>query len=322
MTSSNVVSLYGNLSPLEEHFRRFDMGKANWSTSDYINYSTTKVSPHFLKQALIEDFKQRFKEKNNVVMYIYGTQGSGKSLLGICIGRELGKIFGRPLDVKNIGFFENQFVQILKDTEKKDTLLHDEEDDKQYGALSTYFQGEVLDAMFRNRALQQNYIFTSPMEGEKGQFITIDVKNTRKVNGLPVQIEALLYTSWYNDSMTRVCRGVLVWDVTKEDLDFYSDYATFKNESLEKIRKDLGGNFDIVKKVSKNKFEELKDKLIVKPKGKEKEYKLVKGAYFGDIIEIEGDIGKYTRDVRQKIIRAAKVLAINEITLLNQEDEE
>ncbi len=63
MNKSHVVSLFGNLSPLEEYFRRFDIGKANWSTSEYINYSTTKVSPHFLKTALVEDFKQRFSEK-------------------------------------------------------------------------------------------------------------------------------------------------------------------------------------------------------------------------------------------------------------------
>ena len=104
MNNSKIVNLRGNLSPLEEHFRHFDMGKAHWSTADYINYSTTKVSPHFLKQALIEDFKQRFKENNNVIIYIYGTQGSGKSLLEICIGLELGEIYKRPLNVKNIAF--------------------------------------------------------------------------------------------------------------------------------------------------------------------------------------------------------------------------
>jgi len=93
----------------------------------------------------------------------------------------LGKYSANPLDVKKpIGFFVNQFVQILKETKDCETLIHDEEDDKQYGALSVFFQGEVLDAMFRNRATQQNYIFTSPMEGDKGQFITIDVKILEK----------------------------------------------------------------------------------------------------------------------------------------------
>jgi hypothetical protein len=318
MNNSKIVNLRGNLSPLEEHFRHFDMGKAHWSTADYINYSTTKVSPHFLKQALTEDFKQRFKENNNVIIYIYGTQGSGKSLLEICIGLELGEIYKRPLNVKNIAFFESQFVDVIKSAENCDTLFLDEEDDKQYGALSMYYQGEVQDAMFRNRATKQNYFFASPHEGEKGQFITIDVKNTRKVNGIPVQIEALLYTSWYNDSMIRVCRGVLVWDVTPKALEFYNKYLVFKNDSLDKIKKDMGGNFDIVKKVSKLKFEELKEKLILKPTEKEKEFRLQKGAYFGDIIEIDGDIGKYTRDVRLKIIRAIKVMAIQEITILNE----
>jgi len=63
MKTSHVVTLKGHLSPLEEYFRRFDIGKANWGTSEYINYSTTKVSPHFLKHALTEDFIQRYKEK-------------------------------------------------------------------------------------------------------------------------------------------------------------------------------------------------------------------------------------------------------------------
>jgi len=37
--------------------------------------------------------------------------------------------------------------------------------------------------------------------------------------------------------------------------------------------------------------------------------------------EIDGDIGKYTKDLRQKIIRTIKVKAINEINNLNQQGE-
>jgi DNA replication protein DnaC len=107
--TKTTVDLKGNLSPLEEHFRTFDMGKANWSEEDYKNYATTKVPPSFLQHALKEDFKQRYKEKNNAVIYIFGNQGSGKSLLGIEIGLQLGKIFTRPLKVKNITFFDAQF---------------------------------------------------------------------------------------------------------------------------------------------------------------------------------------------------------------------
>ena len=70
----------------------------------------------------------------------------------------------------------------------------------------------------------------------------------------------------------------------------------------------------------KKKYIELKDKLILKPKDAKDEYKIVKGAYFGDIIEVEGDIGKYTRDVRQKIIRAIKVMALNEVQKLNESE--
>ena len=314
---SEVVTLVGALSPLEEKFRDFDLGKADWGTDTYINYATTKVPPNFLKNALIGDFEQRFKEKNNVVMYIYGIQGSGKSLLGIELGLALGKIYGKPLEVKNITFFDAQFNNNLKDTEYKDTLIHDEADEKQYGALSLYYSGEIQDAMYRNRATQQNYIFCSPHEGERGQFFTIDVKNTRKVNGIPRQIEALLYTSWYNKSTLRVCRGILIWDISQEALDFYAKYEKNKTDSLEKIKKDLGGTFDIVKRVANDKFEELKDKLILPPDNKGK-YTLIKGAYFGDIIEIDGDIGKYTGDLRKKIIRAIKVKAINEMSKLNE----
>jgi hypothetical protein len=317
MSKQNIVNLRGKLSPLEEHFRQFDIGKAHWTTADYINYTTQKISPHFLKSALIEDFKQRYIEKNNIVLYIYGTQGSGKSLLGFCIGLTLGKIYTKPLKVQNIGFFDSQFLDIIKSTKNKEILIDDEEDDKNYGALSTYYSGEVKDAMFRNRRLQQNYIFCSPHEGERGQFITIDVKNTRKVNGKPTQIEALLYTSWYNDSEIRVCRGILIWDVPEEALDFYEKYVKYKDESLEKIKKDLGGNFDIVTKVAKEKYEELKNKLIYEEKG---QYTIIKGAYFGDIIEVEGKIGKYTADIRKKIIRAIKVMAQTDVDKLNESE--
>ncbi len=263
--------------------------------------------------------EQRHKEKNNMVIFIYGNQGSGKSLLGIVLGLEQSKVSGKPLKVENITFFDAQFCEQLKKTEFKETLIHDEADEKQYGALSMYYNGEIQDAMFRNRATMQNYIFCSPHEGERGQFITLDVKNTRKLNGVPVQIEALLYTSWYNDSETRVCRGILVWDITKEHLDFYNKYNKYKLESLDKIKKDLGGTFDIVTRVANEKYAALKEKLVLcDDKGV---YSIVKGAYFGDIIEIDGDIGKYTRDLRQKIIRAIKVKAINEINELNNKGE-
>ena len=322
MTNPMIVDLKGNLSPLEEHFRNFDIGKADWSEDDYKNYATTKVPPSFLRRALTQDFKQRYKEKNNMVIYIYGNQGSGKSLLGIELGLTIGKIYHKPLQVKNITFFDAQFCNNLKETEYKDTLIHDEADEKTYGALSAYYAGEIQDAMFRNRATQQNYIFCSPHEGERGQFITIDVKNTRKdKNGKPLQIEALLYTSWYNDSTIRVCRGILIWDISQEALDFYKKYNKNKHDSLEKIKKDLGGTFNIVTIVANKKYEQLKDKLILKPKNNKEEYTIVKGAYFGDIIEIEGDIGKYTADLRKKIIRAIKVKAINEINELNQKEE-
>lgn len=321
MNNNMVVDLKGNLSPLEEHFRNFDIGKANWSEDEYKNYATTKIPPSFLREGLKKDFEQRYKEKNNIVMYIYGNQGSGKSLLGIELGLELGKIYKKPLKVKNITFFDAQFCNNLKETKYKDTLIHDEADEKTYGALSAYYSGEIQDAMYRNRATQQNYIFCSPHEGERGQFITIDVKNTRKdKNGIPQQIEALLYTSWYNDSEIRVCRGILIWDISQEALDFYKKYETNKTDSLDKIKKDLGGTFDIVTIVANKKYEELKNKLILKPKNDNEEYKIVKGAYFGDIIEIDGDIGKYTNDLRKKIIRAIKVKAINEINQLNQQE--
>ena len=323
MDKNMIGDLKGNLSPLEEHFRHCAIGKANWSEDDYKNYATTKIPPSFLRQGLKQDFKQRYKEKNNNVIYIYGNQGSGKSLLAIELGLELGTTYTHPLQVKNITFFDAQFCNNLKETENKDTLIHDEADEKTYGALSAYYTGEIQDAMFRNRATQQNYIFCSPHEGERGQFITIEVKNTRKDNKWkPKQIEALLYTSWYNDSTIRVCRGILIWDISQKALDFYAKYEKNKTDSLDKIKKDLGGTFDIVTIVADKKYIELHDKLILQPKNDKEEYKIVKGAYFGDIIEIEGDIGKYTADLRRKIIRAIKVKAINEINTLNQKEDE
>ena len=50
MNNSKIVNLKGNLSPLEEYFRQFDIGKAHWTTADYINYATQKISPHFFKR--------------------------------------------------------------------------------------------------------------------------------------------------------------------------------------------------------------------------------------------------------------------------------
>ena len=305
------LGAYTNLLNLQVPFKNKRlMPKKSWSKQGIINF---KIQPSIPTQVYGFEItgESQLYLTNNMVQ----THNSGKSLLGIVLGLEQSKVSGKPLKVENITFFDAQFCEQLKKTEFKETLIHDEADEKQYGALSMYYNGEIQDAMFRNRATMQNYIFCSPHEGERGQFITLDVKNTRKLNGVPVQIEALLYTSWYNDSETRVCRGILVWDITKEHLDFYNKYNKYKLESLDKIKKDLGGTFDIVTRVANEKYAALKEKLVLcDDKGV---YSIVKGAYFGDIIEIDGDIGKYTRDLRQKIIRAIKVKAINEINELN-----
>jgi len=309
-TITVTLGAYKHLLNLNVEFKRKRLFiKNSWQKQGIINFKIERT-----ESCQVYGFEITGESKLYVTDNMLITHNSGKSLLAICLGLELGKIYGRPLKVTNIGFFDSQFLDIIKKGETLDTFIHDEEDNKNYGALSTYFSGELLDAMFRNRALQQNYIFTSPHEGERGQFITIDVKNTRKVNGKPSQIEALLYTSWYNDSSIRVCRGILVWDVPQEALDFYDNYIKFKMDSLDKIKKDLGGNFDIVERVAKEKYEELKPQLILEEKGK---YVMPKGAYFGDIIEVKGKIGKYTADIRKKIIRAVKVMAQQEIDKLN-----
>jgi len=75
------------------------------------------------------------------------------------------------------------------------------------------------------------------------------------------------------------CRGILLWDIEQEHLDFYNDYNKYKLESLEKIKNDLGGTFDIVNRVAEKKYLELKNKLILC--NEKKEHSIVKGAYFG-----------------------------------------
>jgi hypothetical protein len=311
------LGIYKKLLNLSVPFKKNRLFKEkSWDKQGIINFRIEQTKPCQVYGFGITGESQLYVTDNMVI-----THNSGKSLMGLELGLLLGKIFGRPLQVKNVTFFDAQFCNNLKETEHKDTLIHDEADEKDYGALMKYYSGEIQDAMFRNRATQQNYIFCSPHEGERGQFITIDVKNTRKdENGIPQQIEALLYTSWYYDSEIRVCRGILIWDISQETLGFYKKYNVNKLESLDKIKKDLGGTFDIVNIVANKKYLELKNKLIIKPQNEKEEYSILKGAYFGDIIEIEGDIGKYTRDLRQKIIRAIKVKAILEVNELNQKE--
>jgi len=72
---NKVVALHGNLSPLEEYFRNFDIGKANWSTAEIPKLRNNKSTTTLPKKWFNPRHGTTTQRKNNMVIFIYGNQG-------------------------------------------------------------------------------------------------------------------------------------------------------------------------------------------------------------------------------------------------------
>lgn len=201
----------GSLSLMEEMFRRFDLEHSTWGEEEHKNYAVTQMHPDKLMQMIVSDAKARKEGGDNEAMFICGNQGKGKSLTAYFFANLFSNIWGTTFRFENLGFFDAETSEAIENAKTGETIWQDEHDSKSIGALSMYLKDRIVDFVLRGRKLKLNFIFCSPIEQDKGQFITLEAKNTRKDprTGKPLFVECLVKTPWYFDSNQRFIRGII-----------------------------------------------------------------------------------------------------------------
>jgi hypothetical protein len=234
-----------------------------------------------------------------------------------------------PFRYENLGFFDAETSQSIEQAKRGETIWQDEHDSKQIGALAMYLKDRLTDFVLRGRKLQLNFIFCSPTEQDKGQFITLEAKNTRKdpKTGKPVCVECLVKTPWYFDSNQRMTRGIIFVPII--NIEHMALYDKRKDESLEKLKSQYGSNFDFIGTKAKELFNALKEHMIVKNKtGK---WVCKKGNDFKAICILgkkgmKGIGSSHTKEARELMISSIKSLCedycneLNEDVIQNKEE--
>jgi len=309
MTKQRTYQMIGSLSKLAEHFRRFDLQHSNWGEMEHIAHATSEVNPDDLMRLLKEDFKARKSGGDNVAMFICGVQGSGKSGSAYYFAKLLSENWGTEFNWNNLSFFDAETSQSIDNCKEGETVWQDEHDSKQIGALSVYLKDRLVDFVLRGRRKHINFIFCSPNEQDKGQFITLEAKNTRKDpnTGKPLVVECLVKTPWYFNGNVRMTRGIIF--VPFPDLNELDLYDKRKVESLEKLKSQYGSNFDFIGTKAKEIYDNLKEFLV--EKNKKGEWVAKRGIAFSTICllgakGIKGIGSSGTREFRELMIESIK----------------
>ena len=325
MADVNNFHLQGSLSYMAEYFRQFDLQHPEWGELEHIAYATKYVHPDELFNMLKKDFQARKSGGDNVAMFVCGTQGTGKSLTAYFFAELLSKIWGTHFEFRNLGFFDAETSESLENAKEGETIWQDEHDSKQIGALSIYLKDRLVDFVLRGRRKRINFIFCSPNEQDKGQFITLEAKSTRKDlhTGKPIVVECLVKTPWYFDANQRMCRGIIF--VPVQELEDWESYDKRKVESLEKLKSQYGSNFDFIGTKAKEIYENLKDFLV--EKNKKKEWAVKKGNDFKAICKIgkngiKGIGSSGTNEFRDIMISTIKDYCVEYCEKLNTEKED
>lgn len=325
MTKTENYVMQGSLSYLAEYFRKFDLEHSDWTEEQHTAYAVKYMHPDKLMKMIKLDFEARKKGGDNVAMFICGNQGSGKSLCANFWAKTLSNIWGRTFRWENLGFYDAETSESIDNAKEGETIWQDEHDSKTIGALSMYLKDRLVDFVLRGRRMHLNFIFCSPIEQDKGQFITLEAKNTRKdpKTGKPLFVECLVKTPWYFDSEQRFIRGIIFVPVNDLlDLDLYDQR---KVESLEKLKSQYGSNFDYIGSKAKEIFENLKDYLIEKNKlGK---WVVKKGNDFKSVCllgknGVKGIGSSGTHEARDLMLASVKSLATDYVNELNNVSEE
>jgi hypothetical protein len=133
----------------------------------------------------------------------------------------------------------------------------------------------------------------------------------------------LVKTPWYFDSNQRFTRGIIFVPVG-DLLDELVLYDKRKDESLEKLKKQYGSNFDFIGTKAKEIFEQLKQFMV--EKNKKGEWVVKKGIAFKKICllgkgEVKGIGSSGTADSRDLMMESIREYALDYCVELSKKED-
>mgnify|MGYP006278214047 FL=1 len=147
----------------EEKFRR----KAD-TEPDFDLFSRLNWNRKFFKEL------QQRQEEDNVVLSIYGQQGSGKSYTGLSIAGVLCDIYGKdPAEDVHIYFDRSQITEELEDKEAGEVIILDEQKREQ-GTGSQQSADNLANKIDILRQEQIHFIFISPSLEDHNHYFVIE----------------------------------------------------------------------------------------------------------------------------------------------------
>lgn len=226
-----------NISELKAKLREFDSQHLDWGKKQYWSYAQS-IDPSSIRALLIDDIKFRAKTGKNVVATCYGEQGEGKSMFMSSLGIIIGKIYGKPFDVKDIYYSAIELDNALEKSEPKQTFLRDEQSNSQHGEMSNMINENLQDYEEQLRVTQNNLLFASVRRHEHASFFEFQawLTNIDPITKLPVSVTAILNTPLTHEPNMFVPRGFVT--LPAPDDGFLKAYDLRKREYTQKNLKD------------------------------------------------------------------------------------
>lgn len=157
------------ISPVNSYCFKMDrrlMGKTYYDYSDevetnYHNY--LRKDPYFYTKLLMEDFKYRHLNQLNILVEIYGQQGSGKSLFGQDLAGRIADIYGVKFNMGKHTLADFDILdKELHNSPFKTTFIVDEQPKAFYGHGSTRIMRGLQDYEEICRYTMKNIIYIAP----------------------------------------------------------------------------------------------------------------------------------------------------------------
>ena len=157
-------------SPLNKFCYNMDKKLATKNYFEYYDFVET-LDPNYITNLLFADFRFRYNAQLNVLIEIYGGQGSGKSIFGINLGGQLGKIYEMPFNLEAHTLVDFDMLDgVLHNTPFRTTIVVDEQPISFYGIGSNRIMHSLKDYEEICRYTMKNIIYISPTAREHSSY--------------------------------------------------------------------------------------------------------------------------------------------------------
>jgi len=308
---------------LYEQYREFDINYPNLGEAEFLKFSLEYGNPNEALELIKKEFETTKKRNNNVILSITGNQGEEKEHVIIYFTKLLNQIWKTNLNYNNFCFSNEEIEAKINQTKPGEVLIEAEHGTNTIGDLNKYLKEKTFSAVGTARNKNINFIFVEKEEQDKGQFLTIEVKNFRKnLKTNKPFVECFIKSKHYLYNKMSVIRAILEIPLQKEEE--IEEYNKTKNISLENLKVKYGKNFCYIEGKAKELFEPLKEYLV--KKNSKNEWIAKKGIELKTICllgthGIKGFGSSRTIEFREMLISQVGTLAEEYSEKLNQKKE-